>query len=125
MSRGGAGNVDADAGVRAVRAFILTHGTSRFEKIKHGGSSGDVIRDRAGFVRLDPKSREPIEFYFFPETFRCEVCKGYSHPLVLKELAARGYLRREPSNMTVKPYLPGVGRPRMYCVLAAILESDE
>ena len=127
VSRGGAGNVDADAGVRAVRAFILTHGTSRFEKIKHAGSRGspDVIRDRAGFVRLDPKSGEPIEFYFFPETFRCEVCKGYSHPLVLKELAARGYLRREPSNMTVKPYLPGVGRPRMYCVLAAILESDE
>ena len=126
VSRGGAGNADADAGVRAVRAFILTHGTSRFEKIRSGhGGSGDVVRDRAGFVRLDQESGKPSEFYIFPETFRGEICKGYSHGLVLKELEARGYLHRKPPDMTVKPYFPGVGRPRVFCVLAEILEGND
>jgi uncharacterized protein (DUF927 family) len=120
-NRGMTGPSDADAGIRAVRAFLLKHGTSRFESTR--SSSRESIRDRAGFVRVE--DGKPTEYYIFPEIFRNEVCNGHSFREVLKALEAQGFLRREPPNMTVKPNLPGVGRPRVYCVLSSILEGDE
>jgi uncharacterized protein (DUF927 family) len=124
-SRGTAGPSDADAGVNAVRAYILQHGVSRFQSMQPSpnGSRSETIRDRVGFVRME--GGKPKEFYIFPEAFRSEVCKGNSYRDVLKALDARGFLRREPPNMTVKPNLPGVGRTRVYCVLGSILEGDE
>lgn len=127
MNRSGTGSSDADAGIRAVRSFILTHATSRFEisKSVRYHDQQATIRDRVGFVRLDKGTGEPEEYYIFPETFRNEVCKGHSWRAVLKELDARGYLRREPPDMTMKPNLPGAGRPRVYCVRASILKGDD
>jgi putative DNA primase/helicase len=121
-NRGTAGPSDADAGVNAVRAYILQHGVSRFQSMQPGSRS-EIIRDRVGFVRVEGGS--PKEYYIFLEAFRSEVCKGHSYRDVLKALDARGFLRREPPNMTVKPNLPGVGRTRVYCVLGSILEGDE
>jgi uncharacterized protein (DUF927 family) len=124
-NRGMTGPSDAAAGIRAVRSFLLKHGTSRFEnaQLVSYGSKQETIRDRAGFVRI--KDRKVKEFYIFRDAFQTEVCNGHSYKEVLKALEARGFLRCEPPNMTVKPYLPGVGRPRVYCVLSSILEGDE
>ena len=122
-TRSSPGASDADAGVRAVRAFILTHANSRFETIQQVHySRSEIIRERAGFVRLE--GREAREYYIFPETFRREVCNGHSHRAVLKELDTRGYLRRTPPDLTLKPNLPGIGRTRVYCIRASILKGD-
>jgi uncharacterized protein (DUF927 family) len=119
------GPSDADAGIEAVRSFILEHGISRFQSTQSSFGSGrpETIRDRVGFVRME--GGKPMEYYFFPETFRSEVCKGYSYKEVSKTLDARRLLRREPPNMTMKPNLPGVGRTRVYCVLASIIQDDQ
>lgn len=89
---------------------------SRFEIIQsvRYHDNRTIIRDRAGFVRLDEGTIKPKEYYIFPETFRNEVCNGHSWQAVLKELDARGYLRRQPPDMTMKPNLPGAGRPRAF-----------
>jgi uncharacterized protein (DUF927 family) len=117
-NRGIIGPSDANAGVQAVLSFIEKYGDSRFQTSRH-----ETIRDRAGFVRrIDGV---PYSYYFFPKVFKEEVCKGCSWQDTLKELERRGYLEREPLNMTVKAYLPGLGRVRVYNVLASILEEDE
>jgi uncharacterized protein (DUF927 family) len=130
--RGTSGASDVEAGIRQARAFIGSHGASRFQFIRHSSRTGldddtdekQVMRDRAGFRRRNPDTNE-TEYLILPETFRNEVCAGHALQAVLKELDKRGFLVRERPNMTIKPNLPELGRVRVYCILAAILEGDE
>ena len=127
QNRGTSGASDAETGVRQVRSFIQTH-PSRFENVEAVGLNDKSlpIRERAGFVRFNRNTRKAQEYLVFPEVFRRELCAGCSHRLVLKELEARGYLKRTPPDMTEKPYIRVLGRSlRMYCIRAAILEGDE
>jgi putative DNA primase/helicase len=130
--RGTVGASDIEKAVRRVRGFLETHGTSRFQAIRHPLRAGSddnpdeaqVIRDRAGFRRRNPETGE-TEYLILLETFKAEVCIGHPYQAVLKELDRRGFLVREPPNLTIKPNLPEIGRVRVYCIRAAILEADE
>jgi putative DNA primase/helicase len=131
QQRGTVGPSDLDAGVRQVRAFLEAHGTSRFQPIRcsSNGSGGSLreqqatVRDRAGFRRQNADTGE-LEYLIFPEAFRKEVCSGFSHRAVLKELERRSFLLRTPPDMTIKPRLPDLGTVRVYCVRATILAAD-
>lgn len=128
--RGTTGASDVEAGFRQVRAFIVANGASRFQVIDQPSRATDgndavvIVRDRVGFRRRNPETDE-TEYLFLPDAFKDEVCKGQSARAVLKELDKRGFLVREDPNMTIKPNLPELGRVRVYCVRAAILEGDD
>jgi uncharacterized protein (DUF927 family) len=126
--RGTTGATDVEAGVKQVRAFIATHGSSRFQAL-HPSRANDsdqipVVRDRVGFRQWNAESEE-TEYLIFQDAFKDEVCKGQSHRAVLKELFKREYLRREEPNLTIKPNLPELGRVRVYCIRATILEGSD
>ena len=80
--------------------------------------------DRAGF-RRNHSDIDETEYLIFPETFKGEVCNGLPHRAVLKELDKRGFLVREGKELTIKPRLPELGTPRVYCIRGAILEGDD
>src|SRR5262249_40982180 len=124
QKRGTSGSSDMNKAIQQVRAFLQVH-RSRFEVLGAKPHEKAVIRDRAGFVRNDPESGD-LAYLIFPSVFRTEACKGYSDRTVLKELHARGFLKCTPPDLTIKPWLAGLGtRTRVYCLRAAILEGDE
>jgi putative DNA primase/helicase len=123
--RGTAGPSDLHAAVRQVRAFLEAHGSSRFQFLYGAyGEEQTMIRDRAGFRRYNPESGE-MEFLIMPEVFRTEICDGFSHRAVLKELLHRGLLVTSPPDMTIKPRLPEIGLARVYCIRGVILDGNE
>lgn len=128
--RGTTGASDVEAGVRQVRSFLGSHGTSRFQGIHtpsrsdNGNDQVTVIRDRVGFRRWNSEAEE-TEYLILIDLFRDEVCKGHSSRAVLRELAKRGYLVRDGQNLTIKARLPELGTPRVYCIRGAILEGND
>lgn len=126
--RGTAGASDVEAGVKQVRAFIATHGSSRFQALHpsraNDGDQVPVVRDRVGFRRLNADTGE-VEYLVFGDAFRDEVCRGQAHRAVLKELDKRGFLERDGQNLTIKARLPELGSPRVYCIRGAILEGSD
>jgi uncharacterized protein (DUF927 family) len=130
--RGTTGASDTEAGIRQVRAFLGSNGTSRFQPIRYPSRAGaddnpdeaQIVRDRVGFRRRDPKTND-TEYLVLPDAFRNEVCAGHPHQAVLKELHKRGFLVRDPPGLMIKPRLPELGTAWVYCIRAAILEGDE
>lgn len=116
--RGTSGNSDAEAGVRQVRAFIESHGSSRFQS-----ENETKVLNRAGFKQT--KDGE-TEYQLLPEAFKREVCAGFDSIAVARELARRGFLRREPGNhLTVRARPPGGSKSlRVYAVSGSVLEVD-
>src|SRR5260370_5409484 len=92
------------------------------ERTEHP-DEGRVVVNRAGFRRKTADGE--TEYLVFLETFRKEVCIGFSYRAVLKELDRRNLLVRERPNMTIKPRLRELGSVRVYCIRAAILEGEE
>jgi putative DNA primase/helicase len=93
-----------------------------------GESEKAVPNGRRRDVQGEPAPRvAPIEseYLILPETFKTEVCAGYSYSAVLKELDKRGFLVRKHPNMTIKPRLPELDSTRVYCIRASILEGEE
>jgi uncharacterized protein (DUF927 family) len=124
-ARGTQGASDIEAAISQVRAFLGANGASRFQSMGSGGDDSTVGRiiNRAGFKRLDNHDR--TEYLILRETFKTEVCAGYSSAAVLKELDRRGFLVREHPNMTIKPRLPELGSTRVYCIRTSILEGED
>ena len=125
--RGTTGASDVEAGIRQVRGFLGANGASRFQQIRNARQdegNDPIVRDRVGFRRRNSEAEE-TEYLILPDAFKNEVCKGQSSQAVLKELDKRGFLVREKPNMTIKPNLPELGRVRVYCIRAAILEGDD
>jgi putative DNA primase/helicase len=131
-SRGTVGNSDLEAAIRQVCGFIGAHGASRFQALRpssHRNHDTSAVNrhpmsNRAGFSRLNAATHEP-EYLILPETFRTEVCAGQDFMAVARELAKRGFLVREGTNLTIKPRLPEMGSTRVYCIRAAVLEAGE
>jgi putative DNA primase/helicase len=107
---GGNGNREARAIVAQARAFLETHGASRFEDVR----ATDELRvhNRAGFYRQANNRRE---FLVLPEAFRSEICQGFNEKTVKRALVDAGLLipnrEGQPSqNMR----LPGLGSTKVY-----------
>ena len=149
-ARGGAGNGEVTAMLRAVRRFLETHGDGRFA-MWHRAADDHAPKtlQRAGVRRMLNADGEPIksdsahqreygermpatlgegvsfEYFVLAETFRAEICQGFDHQAVCRVLAAHGCLtNKEGDRYTVSTRLPGIGKARCYCISPAIFELD-
>jgi putative DNA primase/helicase len=121
-SRGTSGNSETESAIRQVRAFIETHGASRFHI---SAEVTDNVINRAGFKEEDTDGL--IMYLILPEVFRNEVCKGYDYRTVAKLLSERGLLETDSDNkrLTVRRRLSRIGQVRVYALRSSILESEE
>lgn len=118
-SRGNA-STDIENAVRQVRAFLETHGSSRFQDI---GSASSFVANRVGFRRVDISTNE-IEFLIFPEAFRNEICKGFDYRNVIKELKQRAFLVCDAGKNQKTERLPDLGAKKVYVINSNIFESE-
>jgi putative DNA primase/helicase len=150
MARGGTGNGEVVAMLRAVRRFLEQHGEGRFTWWHRGADDHNAkTLQRAGFRRLLSADGEPIktnsqhgaefgdrmpasvgeevsvEYFILAETFRSEVCQGFDHRAVCRVLLERGCLAPDKGRaFDCKPRLPGMGLSWCYRVTPAILALD-
>jgi putative DNA primase/helicase len=148
-ARGGAGNGEVTAMLRAVRKFIETHGAGRFPWWhRNADDHAPNTQNRAGVRRLLNSYGEPIktnnqhgvefgermpsalgeetstEYFVTAEVFRTEVCMGFDHKAVAKVLADHGCLVREADRYTCKPRIPGMGHTTCYRITSQLLELE-
>lgn len=149
-ARGGAGNGEVAAMLRAVRRFLETHGEGRFamwhrsaddhapKTLQRAGlrrmvdSEGTPIKTNAEHGsafgdRMHPAMGEGVSFEYFvlAETFKAEICQGFDHVAVCKVLEAYGCLAvKEPGRYTTSTRLPGIGKVRCYQIPPAIFELE-
>ncbi len=149
-ARGGAGNGEVAAMLRAVRRFLETHGEGRFamwhrsaddhapKTLQRAGlrrmvdSEGTPIKTNAEHGsafgdRMHPAMGEGVSFEYFvlAETFKAEICQGFDHVAVCKVLEAHGCLAvKEPGRYTTSTRLPGIGKVRCYQIPPAIFELE-
>ncbi|MEF3698232.1 DUF927 domain-containing protein [Desulfolutivibrio sp.] len=118
MERGGLGALETQTAISQVRAFIETHGASRFQDLH--GEDGQRIVNRAGFRQtVDGRLR----YCFFSEAFKREVCAGLSVATVCKALLERGLLVSESTRHTLTVRTPE-GRMKCYVVTSAVMSGD-
>lgn len=149
-ARGGAGNGEVVAMLRAVRRFLETHGDGRFamwhraaddhapKTLQRAGvrrmlnADGEPIKSDAGHQReygerMPATLGEGVSFEYFvlAETFKAEICHGFDHVAVCRVLAAHGCLTvKESDRYTISTRLPGIGKVRCYQIPPAIFELD-
>ena len=111
------------AALAQVRAFIESHGASRFEQVDADGPQR-VIVNRAGFVRTDPATGQR-EYLVLPEAYRREVCQGLDHKAVTAALIRAGWLTPAADGTpSQKPRLRGFGTMRCYVLNGRLWEDD-
>ncbi len=149
-ARGGIGNGEVVAMLRAVRRFLETHGEGRFS-MWHRSADDHAPKtlQRAGVRRMLNADGEPIktdnqhgvqfgdrmpaalgegvsfEFFILAETFTGEVCQGFDRDAVCRVLLAHECLIPDKGrSFDCKPRLPGLGLSRCYRIPPAIFELD-
>ncbi len=149
-ARGGCGNGEVLAMLRAVRRFLETHGEGRFA-MWHRGSDDHAPKtlNRAGVRRMLNADGEPIktnsqhgaeygdrmpaalgedvsfEYFILAETFRGEVCQGFDYRAVCRVLLDHGCLTPDKGRpFDCRPRLPGVGLSWCYRITPAIFDLD-
>ena len=149
-ARGGAGNGEVVAMLRAVRRFLETHGDGRFA-MWHRAADDHAPKtlQRAGVRRMLNAEGQPIksdpehqreygermpamlgegvsfEYFVLAETFKAEICQGFDHLAVCRVLEAHGCLIvKEPERYSVSTRLPGIGKVRCYQIPPAIFDLD-
>jgi putative DNA primase/helicase len=106
---GGNSNREERAILDQVRAFIETHGASRFEDVK--ALNDQRIPNRAGYYRNGEDGER--EFLVLPEAFRRDACQGFNEKTVKQVLTDAGVL------------LPGKdGKPTQVARLPGLLNSS-
>ena len=134
-SRGGMGNGEDLAMLRAVRRFLELGGEGRFTWWHRSADDHNVkTLNRAGFRRMLNQDGEPIksnnqhlqefgdrmpasrgdettvEFFLMAEVFRSEVCAGFDYRAVCKVLLAHECLVPDKGRAyDCRPRLPGLG----------------
>jgi uncharacterized protein (DUF927 family) len=120
-NRGGTGARDVFYGIEAVRAFIQVHGVSRFQDIGSGNQT--MIHNRAGYKE---KSGEAWRYFIFRHTFKDEICRGYDHQAVARELIRRGLMEAQDEGsgrLTLRKRLAGAN-DRFFAVLPSLISDD-
>ncbi len=113
-ARGGAGS-ELEQGIERVKAFLLTHGSSRFRELSR---EEDRIFNLAGY-----RDERNEFFYLTPDGFK-EACGGHDRKEVARLLHARGLLDAPDTEaFTRRVTVRGVGRIRLYAISTEIFES--
>ncbi len=123
---GGLGLQEKTQLMAELRYFLEQHGESRFtdwhandpDKIPNGSRT----HHRAGFRR---HTTEGTEFYFFPETFKRDICKGREEKFVKQTLYENGLLKKDPQGKFTCSAKPAAEpKSRRFYVLLSILEGE-
>jgi putative DNA primase/helicase len=149
-ARGGNGNGEVKAMLRAVRRFLETHGEGRFA-MWHRSADDHAPKtlQRAGVRRMLNADGEPIktdnqhghqfgermpaalgegvsfEYFILAETFRAEVCQGFDYQAVCRVLLDHGCLTPDKGRpFDCRPRLPGVGPATCYRVTPEIFNLE-
>ena len=149
-ARGGNGNGEVVAMLRAVRRFLETHGEGRFA-MWHRGADDHAPKtlQRAGVRRMLNADGEPIktnnqhghefgdkmpsalgegvsfEYFILAETFRAEVCQGFDYKAVCRVLVDHGCLAPDKGRpFDSRARLPGIGLSWCYRVTPEIFNLD-
>jgi putative DNA primase/helicase len=149
-ARGGAGNGEVTAMLRAVRRFFETHGEGRFTWWHRASDDHNAkTLQRAGFRRMIAQDGTPIksdaehqrvygekmtpadgegvsvEYFLLPEVFRAEVCQGFDYQAVASVLLAHGALMPGAGrSFDTRQRLPGLGLSRCYHIPPALFALD-
>ena len=149
-ARGGAGNGEVTAMLRAVRRFLETHGEGRFTWWHRASDDHNAkTLQRAGFRRMVDQDGKPIkndaehqreygermapadgeavsvEYFLLPEVFRAEVCQGFDYQAVAAVLLAHGALMPGAGrSFDTRQRLPGLGLSRCYHIPPALFALD-
>ena len=117
-ARGGIGASEDAAILAAVRLFIEQHGASRFQDLD---TQMSTCVNRVGFRRKGEGGC--TEFIILPESFRVEVCKGFSERRAARVLAEAGWLKlSQVGRLKSERRLPDLGKVRTYIV---VLPEDD
>lgn len=118
--RGGAGDGEAENGVRQVIAFIEAHGSSRFEAA--WSDNVERIVNRVGFRQ---QVAEEWRYYILPEMWRREVAKGRDPTALLKVMIKRRLIipakDGKPSQVID---VRGHKKMRLYVLAAGIVSGE-
>ena len=150
-ARGGNGNGESLAMLRAVRRFLENHGEGRFTWWHRGADDHNAkTLQRAGFRRMLDAHGQPIksnsqhaaefgdgpisaaageevsvEYFILPETFRAEVCNGFDYKTVCGVLLQHDCLLPDKgAAWDCKPRLPGMGSSRCYRIPPKIFDIE-
>ncbi|MBS0318503.1 MAG: hypothetical protein JSR49_15410, partial [Proteobacteria bacterium] len=150
-ARGGIGNGEVVAMLRAVRRFLEIYGDGRFPWMHRGADDHSAkTLQRAGFRRMLNADGEPIksdadhqreygermpalmseevsvEYFVLAEAFRAEVCQGFDRDAVCRALLDHGCLIPEKGRAyDCKPRVPGLAKTaRCYRIPSAIFDLD-
>jgi putative DNA primase/helicase len=148
-SRGGIGNGEVVAMLRAVRRFLEVHGAGRFSWWHRAASDRVAVTvQRAGYRRMLNKDGEPIktdsqhgteygdympasrgdevsvEYFILPEVFRSEVCNGFDYQAVARVLRDHECLLADKGRFDCSARLPGLGPSKAYRIPPKIFELD-
>jgi putative DNA primase/helicase len=120
-NRGTVGSSEHEAAIKQVRAFIQTHGSSRFQNAENDQRT---IINRAGFRREN--DAQESEYLVLTETFQKEVCQGFDYKYVAEELSKRGFLIRDKNDnrLAIQARMPEIGKARFYCLTSKLMEAD-
>jgi putative DNA primase/helicase len=112
-ARGSNGCADDEAIIHQIRLFVEQHGESRFRR--QDRTDDRTINNRAGYF-------DGEFYYFYPQSFRAEVCKGYDPKQAAKALERRKLLEVN-HGYQFKKHDPETGTTvAFYAVRASILE---
>lgn len=149
-ARGGKGNGEVVAMLRAVRRFLEAQGEGRFS-MWHRSADDHAPKtlNRAGVRRMLNANGDPIktdsqhgaeygdrmpaslgeevsyEYFILSEAFRAEVCQGFDYQAVCRVLLDHGCLTPDKGRpFDCRPRLPGVGLTWCYRVTPKIFDLD-
>jgi putative DNA primase/helicase len=120
------GDVDELTAIAQIRAFIESHGESRFALLGEDENRNDPrsIINKAGYRRVGDDGAP--EWLIQPETFKQEVAKGFNRTWFTDLLVNRGILKPSSDGRASQSiYAPDLRRSvRLYCITAKILEES-
>lgn len=124
--RGTKGSSANEAGVKQVRRFMQGNRSYRFqtlyEKQPEGLSMDRAIPEQAGFKYIFADGR--VEYWIYRERFQSDVCTGFDHQIIAKELAKRGMLVMDGRHYAAKRAVPEVGRIRVIVLKSSIIDDN-
>lgn len=114
--RGGTGASEEQAGLDQVRAFVLAHGSSRFEAWADDDREPDQsnrVVNRAGFRRLNNSNY--WEYYIPVATFKGEIARGHDAGRLAKFLVQQGLILPDGRGQPASTHrIPGQPSARYY-----------
>ena len=117
--RGGTGSRDIDAGIGALKTFLLSQ-ASRFQDVTDRNNT--VVRDRAGYFKDVGQDRN---YYIFPNVFADEICRELDAHKIAKELKRRGMLEHDGDRLMHRMRAPDGSNVRYYAIRAEFLNGEK